>query len=209
MKNNCIEYSLPKAVDALQAYNCISVNSNIYLKLNFTPSWMKKHKVLDITLSLPHSEENNSVLAVLGTTEEEYYANQHGILVVGLEHIAESINEKRSLDHIICNTQKLAELQPYLTYLGSNNLLPSNVKGTLTTNVKEAIDFFKESSIFIKGKTPKTLYVKIGSKHSTYEMLQSNIDYVLPKILGEVNKNNLASIELTSHNSPTFSVSYF
>lgn len=197
------KYPLDKAVDILKAFNSISNNNGLYIELKLTDQYKKKNKFLDINLTLPYSGKSDIKLAVVGNSHDEFYAQNNDVQIIGVDQLKEALNKKLKIDHIICNTQSLSELQPMFLQLGNIGLMPSRTKGTLTTDVDKTVEFFKESSIFIKQKTLNTISIKVGDTNFTTDMLQSNIDYIIEKLLNDKPLNtSIESIGLTSHNTP-------
>ena len=198
--------SLEDLVKVLNAYSSLNKSKNLYMQLSFSNAFIKSNKFLDITLSLPHSGKNDTVLAVIGSSDDEFFARQNGISITGIAELQEALDNKSKIDHLICNASHLNSLSPVLLSLGYSNLLPSKSKGTLTTDVKSSINFFKETSIFIKQKTPKLLYLKIGDLSYSIDMLMANIDYTFSKIYSDssskVNSKNPNLVGITAHNSP-------
>ena len=204
--------NLESLIKVLNAYNCLNKSDNLYMQLNFNNAFIKSNKFLDITLSLPHSGKNDTVLAVIGSTDDEFYAKQNGVTITGITELKEALDNKVKIDHLICNSTHLRDLNPILLNLGYTNLLPSKANGTLTTDVKKSINFFKETSIFIKQKTPKILYLKIGELSYNIDMLKSNIDYILNKVYTDIatTKNSSKTpnlLGITAHNCPMLYIS--
>lgn len=197
------KYPLSEAVNIVKAFNSISHTNNLYMELKFTDQFKKKNKFLNLNLALPHSGKSDLKLAVIGNSHDEFYAQNNDITIIGVQQLKEALSKKVKIDHIICNTQSLIDLQPMFLQLGNIGLMPSKTKGTLTIDVPKTINFFEENSIFIKQKTLNTLSVKIGNTSFTDEMLQSNIDYVLDKLLNDKPLNiSINSIGLIGHNTP-------
>lgn len=204
--------NLEDLVQVLNAYNSLNKSDSLYMQLNFNNAFIKSNKFLDLTLSLPYSGKNDTVLAVIGSTEDEFFAKQNGVSITGITELQDALNNKTKIDHLICNSTHLNTLNPILLSLGYANLLPSKAKGTLTTDVKKSINFFKETSIFIKQKTPKMLYLKVGELSYSLDMIKSNIDYTLNKIYTDVASTKSSSktpniLGITAHNSPMLYVS--
>jgi ribosomal protein L1 len=198
-----VKYNLANALKIIKAYNSISKPNNIHLELKFTEQFKKKNKFLNLNLALPYSGKSDLNIAVIGNSHDEFSAQNSGIDIIGIESLKKALDDKVKIDHIICNSQSIHLLQPLFLQLGNIGLLPSKTKGTLTTDVVKTINFFEENSIFIKQKTLNTISIKIGNSSFSEEMIQSNIDYTISKLLNDKTfVSSIVTMGVIGHNTP-------
>lgn len=136
------------------------------------------------TLTFPHGSGKKRTIIAFVPSEQEAEAKAAGADIVGGEAlIKEIVNSKKTdFDVAIATPAMMKALAPAARVLGPRGLMPSPKNGTVTPNVKKAIEEFKKGKVDFKNDSGGNVHVVIGKTSLTAEQLLENFQVAIDAI---------------------------
>jgi large subunit ribosomal protein L1 len=184
--NNLIteeSYSMPQAVTLLKELATAKFIESVeaHISLNIDPKYANQQ--LRTSLVLPNGTGKELKIAVF--TEAEYVneALELGASVAGSDDLLEDISAGNlNFDILITTPQLMPKLAKLGKVLGPKGLMPSPKSGTVTTNLKEAINEFKKGKLEYRADKTGIVHLSFGKVSFTSEQLQENLIAVFQSI---------------------------
>ena len=169
-------YSVDQAVSLLKKVgNAKFVESvEAHVSLNIDPKYANQQ--LRTSLVLPNGTGKSLRLAVF--TEADYVSEALalGATVAGADDLLEEMNAgKLDFDLLITTPQLMPKLAKLGRVLGPKGLMPSPKSGTVTTNLKEAINEFKKGKLEYRADKTGIVHLSFGKIDFSEEQLKENL----------------------------------
>ena len=169
-------YSVDQAVSLLKKVgNAKFVESvEAHVSLNIDPKYANQQ--LRTSLVLPNGTGKSLRIAVF--TEADYVSEALalGATVAGADDLLEEMNAgKLDFDLLITTPQLMPKLAKLGRVLGPKGLMPSPKSGTVTTNLKEAINEFKKGKLEYRADKTPILHLSFGKIDFSEEQLKENL----------------------------------
>ena len=172
-------YSLDDAIPLLKNLgNAKFVESvEAHISLNIDPKYANQQ--LRTSLILPNGTGNSLRIAVL--TESDYVVEmlKSGATIAGSDDLIDEINNgKLNFDLLITTPQLMPKLAKLGRILGPKGLMPSPKSGTVTQNLKEAINEFKKGKLEYRADKTGIVHLNFGKISFLEKELKENLTAV-------------------------------
>jgi len=181
---------------------------DVSLKIN-----LKQSKGADFSLrtimKLPDGSGKKSKVAVLCESDKLEEAKKSGADIIGSDDLLEKIaSGKFSFDKLICTPGMMGKIGKHGKVLGPKGLMPNPKLGTVTADIKKAVQDIKTGLIEIKNDKDGNLASTIGRKSFSNEKLLNNyksfIEFIKKEKPNTIKGEFIKNIFITS----TMGISY-
>lgn len=163
-------YPLPEALDMVKKMSYAKFNATLDVSINTL------HSGLHGYLSLPYAAGKKLRILVFGKG-----AGESGADLVGSDEVIESISKaKIDFDLIITTPEWMPKLTKLAKILGPKGLMPNPKAGTITDDLKKAVESFQTGKVEYKteSKAP-IIHLALGKLNQPKEELEANIKILL------------------------------
>jgi large subunit ribosomal protein L1 len=169
-------YSVDQAVSLLKKVGNAKFIESVeaHVSLNIDPKYANQQ--LRTSLVLPNGTGKSLRIAVF--TEPDYVSEALalGATVAGADDLLEEMNAgKLDFDLLITTPQLMPKLAKLGRVLGPKGLMPSPKSGTVTTNLKEAINEFKKGKLEYRADKTGIVHLSFGKIDFSEEQLKENL----------------------------------
>ena len=145
-----------------------------HISLNIDPKYANQQ--LRTSLVLPNGTGNSLRIAVF--TEADYVEEmlKSGATIAGSDDLIEEISSgKLNFDLLITTPQLMPKLAKLGRILGPKGLMPSPKSGTVTQNLKEAINEFKKGKLEYRADKTGIVHLNFGKVSFSENELKENL----------------------------------
>lgn len=169
-------YTMDEAIPLLKKIgNAKFVESvEAHISLNIDPKYANQQ--LRTSLVLPNGTGKNLKIAVF--TEADYVTEvlEMGATIAGYDDLIEEISlGKIDFDLLITTPQLMPKLAKLGRVLGPKGLMPSPKSGTVTQNLKEAINEFKKGKLEYRADKTGIVHLSFGKIDFSEGQLKENL----------------------------------
>ena len=141
---------------------------------------------LRTVVKLPDGSGKKTKVAVLCEADKIEDAKSSGAEVFGTDDLLEKIaTGKFNFDKLICTPGMMGKLGKHGKVLGPKGLMPNPKLGTVTADIKKAVQDIKTGLVEIKNDKDGNLASTIGRKSFSNEKLLSNYNFLVESIKKE------------------------
>jgi large subunit ribosomal protein L1 len=128
------------------------------------------------TVSLPHGTGKTVRVAVFARGEKAEEAKAAGADIVGAEDLMETVQGgKIDFDRCIATPDMMAVVGRLGKVLGPRNLMPNPRVGTVTMDVKEAVEAAKGGQVQFKAEKAGVVHAGIGKASFSAQQIEENM----------------------------------
>lgn len=169
-------YSLDEAIPLLKQLGTAKFIESVeaHISLNIDPKYANQQ--LRTSLVLPNGTGKSIRIAVL--TENDYVSEllESGATIAGSDDLIEEITGGNiNFDLLITTPQLMPKLAKLGRILGPKGLMPSPKSGTVTSNLKEAINEFKKGKLEYRADKTGIVHLSFGKVSFLEEELKENL----------------------------------
>tara|TARA_B100001996_G_scaffold283700_1_gene223992 strand:- start:348 stop:1037 length:690 start_codon:yes stop_codon:yes gene_type:complete len=141
---------------------------------------------LRTVIKLPNGSGKKSKVAVLCEADKLEEAKKSGADVVGSDDLLEKISGgKFNFNKLICTPGMMGKIGKHGKVLGPKGLMPNPKLGTVTADVKKAVQDIKTGLVEVKNDKDGNLASTIGRKSFSNDKLLDNYKYFIESIKKE------------------------
>jgi large subunit ribosomal protein L1 len=178
------DYPVSEAVSLVKKNgNCkFDETAELSIRLGIDPR--KSDQMVRGTVFLPHGTGKKVRILVFATGDKEVEAKEAGADFVGGEELIEKI-EKGWLDFdlAIALPELMAKVGKIGRILGPRGLMPNPKVGTVTNEVKKAINDARKGRVEFKTDKTGNLHIPIGKVSFSAEQIEGNLLEVLREVV--------------------------
>jgi large subunit ribosomal protein L1 len=169
-------YSFEEGVSLLKQMGTAKFIESVeaHVSLNIDPKYANQQ--LRTSLVLPNGTGKTLRIAVF--TEPDYVEEvlKMGANIAGSDDLIEEISAgKLDFDILITTPQLMPKLAKLGRVLGPKGLMPSPKSGTVTQNLKEAINEFKKGKVEYRADKTGIVHLSFGKANFSEEQLKENL----------------------------------
>lgn len=178
-------YSLEEALGLLKALPSVKFNQSVDVALNLGIDPRKSDQVVRGAAVLPNGTGKSVRVAVFAQGENAEAAKAAGADIVGMDDLAEEIKGGRSdFDVVIAEPAAMRVVGTLGQILGPRGLMPNPKVGTVTPDVKTAVENAKAGQVRFRADKGGVVHAMIGKLDFEDAKLIEN----LRALVTEVNK---------------------
>lgn len=187
-------YTTIEAVKLVKSLSKRKFDETVEVAMNLNIDTTKSDQQVRSSFTLPNGTgKTKRILVVTKTKENE--AKEAGADFVGAEEIIEKITKENwfDFDVMVATPEMMVALGKIGKILGPKGLMPNPKTGTVTTNVKDAIESIKKGMIEYRADKDGNVHTLVGKVSFTEEALTENIN----AFINEVIKNKPTGVKGT------------
>ena len=186
-------------------------STEVHFCLNLNPKYADQQ--LRATVVLPHGTGKNIRVVAIASSESGLKAEDIGAEKIGSEDLIEQINQGfTDFDVLIAEPDMMPKIAKLGRILGPKGLMPSPKAGTVTKDIKSAVQEFKRGKLEYRVDKTGIVHINFGKVNFTPDQLQDNLLTVYKSILQNkpsgVKGKYLKRMYICSSMGPSIEVDY-
>lgn len=203
------EYQVSEAVDLLKDIKTTKFDESVDISVRLGVDPKYPEQMVRGTVTLPHGTGRVKKVLVIASGEKVKEAEEAGADYSGAEEIVEKIKSENWFDYdvIVATPDMMRHLGKLGKMLGPKGLMPSPKAGTVTMNVKGAVEEIKKGRIEFKVDKTGIINSTIGKISFDSNSIVDNAKYFMSAILkakpASLKGRYVHSIHVSSTMSPS------
>jgi large subunit ribosomal protein L1 len=176
-------YSVEEALNLLQECPRVKFDESVELSLKIGIDPKKSDQQVRGTVALPRGTGKTLKVVVIAKGDKIQDAKSAGADEVGAEELVEKIkNGWTDFDALITTPDMMREVGKLGKVLGPRGLMPTPKAGTVTTDIKKAVDELKAGKVEFKVDKSSVINNMVGKVSFDKKALKENIDAFLAAV---------------------------
>ena len=178
------KYALKEAVEKVKEIAFAGFDESVDMAVRLGVDPRHADQMVRSSVLLPHGTGKEVKVLVFAKGEKEKEARDAGADYVGAEDMAEKIQKEGWLDfdRAIATPDMMSVVGKLGRILGPRGLMPNPKTGTVTMNVKGAVEEIKKGKVDFKVDRAANIHVVVGKVSFDAQKLYENIVAVLDSI---------------------------
>ncbi len=178
------QYNLPEAIQLAKEAATTKFHSSVDLAINLNIDPKKPGHVTTTAVALPHGTGKTPTILVLCPSDQQEEAKKAGADHVGTEELLQKIEKENwtEFDVIVTHPSYMMKVGKLGKVLGPKGLMPSPKKGTVTTQIAQAVEEIKKGKVNLKITKTGIIHAKVGQTTFLDNHLQENIQEIIAKL---------------------------
>ena len=173
-------FKIEEAIKLIKDRSKTKFVESIDVSLNLNMDKSKTDQTLRTTVDLPHGNGKKIDIAVICSNDKIEDAKASGASKVGSDDLVESINNgKIDFDILVCTPDMMSKVGKLGKVLGPKGLMPNPKFGTVSPDVKKAVEDIKKGKVEIRCDKDGNLSLSIGRANFDENKLIENYKSVL------------------------------
>ena len=171
-------YTKEEACDLVKKTSTSNFDGSVEVAIKLNLDTRKSDQQLRGAIVLPNGTGKSKKILVLSKTDQAKVAKEAGADFVGDVDMLEKIEKENWLDFdvIVATPEMMPLLGKLGKILGPRGLMPNPKTGTVTTDVKKAIDDIKKGRVEYRTDTYGNIHAIIGKASFDVNKLVENLD---------------------------------
>jgi large subunit ribosomal protein L1 len=169
-------YTFEESINLLKQFESVKFLESVeaHISLNIDPKYANQQ--LRTSLILPNGTGKSIRIAVFTDAENVKQTLDMGATIAGSDDLLEDIAAgKLNFDILITTPQLMPKLAKLGKILGPKALMPSPKSGTVTQNLKEAINEFKKGKLEYRADKTGIVHLNFGKANFSEDQLKENL----------------------------------
>jgi large subunit ribosomal protein L1 len=206
------QYKINEAIKLIKERSKTKFIESIDLSFNLNMDKSKSDQTLRTTVDLPHGNGKKIKVAVICANDNIDEAKKSGADLAGSEDLIEIINNgKIDFDILVCTPDMMSKVGKLGKVLGPKGIMPNPKFGTVSPNIKKAVEDIKKGKVEIRCDKDGNLSLSVGRANFDDNKIIENYKSVLEVVEKEkpsgIKGNFINSIFLTSSMGPSTKIS--
>jgi large subunit ribosomal protein L1 len=177
-------FSLKDAASMVKNISTAKFDESVDVSVRLGVDPRKANQMVRGSVSLPHGTGKTVRVLVLCTPDKESEANEAGADFVGLDDYIEKIKGGwTDIDVIICVPAVMGKVGALGRILGPRGLMPNPKTGTVTMDIKKAVQDVKSGKIDFKVDKYGIIHASVGKVSFDASQLYENANELLQSIV--------------------------
>ncbi|HBD42664.1 MAG TPA: 50S ribosomal protein L1 [Bacteroidetes bacterium] len=178
------EYTLDQACKLVKQAKIASFDESVDLDIRLGVDPRHADQMVRGTVSLPHGTGRSVRVLALVNEAKQAEATEAGADHVGLDDYIAKIEEGwAEIDVIVATPDVMGKLGKLGRVLGPRGLMPNPKSGTVTMDVKDAVESFKSGKIDFRVDKAGILHTSIGKTSFNEDALRENAAMLISTII--------------------------
>ena len=205
------EYSIEEALKLVKERATTKLDETVDIAMNLGVDPRHSDQMVRGTVQLPHGTGKAVRIAVFAKDAKAQEAKDAGADIVGAEDLAEQIqNGKMDFDRVIATPDMMAVVGRLGKVLGPRGLMPNPKLGTVTPDVKGAIEAAKGGQVEFRVEKAGIIHAGVGKVSFDEAALAANVrafaDAVIKAKPSGAKGSYVKRISLSSTMGPGFKI---
>ncbi len=177
-------YSVKEAISLIKKSKKLKFDETLDIAINLGVDPKHADQIVKGVVKLPHGTGKAIKIAVFAKEDKAKEAEDAGADFVGSEDLAQKLEKSEiKVDRVIATPDMMATVGKLGKVLGPKGLMPNPKLGTVTTDLKKAIEDVKNGLIEFKADKAGTVHAGIGKVSFAEEKLEKNINNFVDAII--------------------------
>lgn len=178
------EYPVDEAVSLIKKLSFAKFDESVDISLRLGVDPKHSDQMVRGTVVLPHGTGKTKIVCVIASGEKISEAEKAGADVVGGEELIEKISKGwAEFDVLIATPDMMKGVGKLGRVIGPKGLMPNPKSGTVTFDVKKAVDEIKGGRIEFRVDKTSVIHSPVGKVSFTEGKLRDNIGSLIRAIL--------------------------
>jgi len=176
-------YSLPEAINILKKMQSPKFDSSVDLHFHLNIDPKKTEQQVRGTVILPHGTGKKIRILAFCKGEAENDARQAGADIVGAEELVNKVaNGFLDFDCVVATPEMMREIARLGKILGPKGLMPSPKTGTVTQDIKKAIEELRKGKIEFKNDKQGGIHISVAKLSFEDKKILENASKVIEAV---------------------------
>ncbi len=177
------EYQPAEAIELLKSSATARFDETVELSVRLGVDTRKSDQVVRGTVALPSGTGGDVRVAVFAQGDDAADASEAGAAVVGADDLAQRVEGGfTDFDVVIATPEMMPVVGKLGRVLGPRGLMPNPKTGTVTPNVKQAVNDFKSGKVEYRADRYGNVALAIGKAGFSEADLEANLRAVMEEI---------------------------